>query len=43
MNDYLAIGAYAAFGVLIFALAMTWRHYREAVKKRFHLLNYHKE
>jgi len=40
MNDYEAIGAYAAFALVLFALAMTWRHYRETIKKRFHLLNY---
>ena len=41
MSDYQGIAAYAVFGVLVFTFAMIWRQYREAVKRRFRLLNYH--
>jgi hypothetical protein len=40
MNDYEAIAAYAAFALIIFAVAMLWRKYRATVKKRLHLIDY---
>ena len=41
MNDYEAIIAYAVFALVVFVFAMIWRRYRDTVKKRVHLLNYH--
>jgi len=41
MNDYEAIGLYAGFALIVFAIGMIWRYQREKIKKRFHLLNYH--
>jgi len=41
MNDYEAIGLYAGFALIVFAIGMIWRYQREKIKKRLHLLNYH--
>jgi hypothetical protein len=41
MSDYEAIGVYAGFALIVFAIGMIWRYNRDAIKKRFHLLNYH--
>jgi hypothetical protein len=40
MNEYEAIAVYAGFALIVFAIAMVWQHYRESIKKRFHLVNY---
>lgn len=40
MNEYDVVLAYAAFAFVIFTVAMLWRRYRDAVQKRFNLLNY---
>lgn len=41
MSDYEAIGVYAAFALIVFSVGMIWRYHRDAIKKRFRLLNYH--
>jgi hypothetical protein len=41
MNDYAAIVAYGAFALCLFSIAMIWRFSKNALKKRFNLLNYH--
>jgi len=35
MNDYEAIGLYAGFALIVFAIGMIWRYQREKIKKRF--------
>lgn len=41
LNDYEGIVVYAGFSLLVFGFAMIWRFHRDALMKRFHLLNYH--
>ena len=41
MSDYEAIGVYAGFALIVFAIGMIWRYNRDTIKKKFHLLNYH--
>jgi hypothetical protein len=41
MNEYETIGVYAAFSLIVFGMALIWRKYRDSMKKRFRLLNYH--
>ena len=41
MSDYGAIGLYAGFALIVFAIGMIWRYQRDKIKKRFNLLNYY--
>jgi len=41
MNEYVAILVYAGFALIVFSIGMIWRYQRDAIRKRFHLLNYH--
>ena len=41
MQDYIGIGIYAGFAFSLFVGALLWHRFREDIKKRFHLLNYH--
>lgn len=43
MSDYQAIGVYAGFALIVFAIGMIWRYNRDTIRKRFHLLNYHEK
>lgn len=40
MSEYEVVMAYGAFALIIFTFGIIWRLYREAFKKRFHLLNH---
>lgn len=41
MSEYEAIGVYAGFAFLVFAIGIIWRYHREWIKRRFPLVNYH--
>jgi len=41
MSDYEAIGVYAGFALIVFAIGMIWRYQRDKITKRFNLLNYY--
>lgn len=41
MSDYTGIWVYAGFSLILFGVALVWHKYRETIKKRFHLVNYH--
>ncbi len=43
MNDYAAILVYAGFALTLFIIAMLWHQYKDFLKKKFRIINYHSD